>query len=427
MTTVMHDKIVLPALRGVMGDRVYYSCLMDFEELTTRVSYVDEVHERGSPLSDMIQRDLNEKATEDIARYLKEQSERFFNSLVIATYGGDPSWHALSNVRNTYGEEELNSLTEETVESVGFLTLDGNEKLFAVDGQHRLSGIKKAIAEGSEDTFHDRVSVIFIGHEQSRKGLQRTRRLFTTLNKNARKVSKGGIIALDEDDVMAICVRRLVEETPLFAGERVAFVAQNNMPVTNNISLTTIGNLYDLLQILFTTAKTELKRSKRDLQQIRPSDETLHGYYDLASLFFREMREQFDELEEYFSADDTVPVVKKYRGVDGGNALFRPIGLEIFTRIVAQLTQRRNISIGDAVGIAASLPRTLSDFPYQGLMWDPSARTVSNAHKVTLREILLYMIGASSMSRAILTTRYRRETGYDDAELPQPILYAGIG
>ena len=56
-----------------------------------------------------------------------------------------------------------------------------------------------------QDPF-DEVSVIFVAHEATSQGLERTRRLFTTLNKTDRPVSKGDIIALDEDDVVAICV-----------------------------------------------------------------------------------------------------------------------------------------------------------------------------------------------------------------------------
>ena len=47
---------------------------------------------------------------------------------------------------------------------------------------------------------------------------QQQDRLFTTLNKTARPVSKNAVIALDEDDVMAICVRRLIEDSRFFHG-----------------------------------------------------------------------------------------------------------------------------------------------------------------------------------------------------------------
>ena len=84
--------------------------------------------------------------------------------------------------------------------------------------------------------------MIFVAHEATPKGLQRTSRLFTTVNRTAVAVSKGDIIALDEDDVMGqICVRRLIEDTDLFRDDSLASVANNNMPVRNRTSLSTIG------------------------------------------------------------------------------------------------------------------------------------------------------------------------------------------
>ena len=411
--------LTLPALRGMMGDRAFYSCLMSFEELACRVSYAREVHQNES-LSDMIQREIQSRRGEEIADYLREQSERFFNSLVIATYGGDPNWHALSSVNGRHENDLLAGLTKETLESVGFLTLNGDEKLFPVDGQHRLAGIKRFVANQDDSDTYDEVSVIFVAHQETQEGRQRTRRLFTTLNKTARPVSKREIIALDEDDVMAICVRRLVEETPLFDGTKIAFVAYNNMPTTNMHSLTTIGNLYDILTILFTRAKTGLKRSRLSLQRTRPSDDAIDDYFRFATNFFTEIGDNFEEVGEFFSTPDTIPVVAKYRGRHGGSVMFRPIGLDMFARIVAQLTATMELS--EAIRLAAKLPRILTEAPYAGLMWDISTSTISNAHRVTLREVLLRMLGRSKMSDAYLTERYRRETGDEMATLPDRVV-----
>ena len=415
------EEIVLPALRGVMGDWVYYSCLMNLGELSSRVHYAEDIH-NNEALSDMIQRQLKKSRGAQIAEYLKVQPDRFFNSLVVATYGGQPHWHALSDVRSKTKTDKLKNLIEETVASVGFLALRGDENLFALDGQHRLAGIKKAVKDGLESDPYDEVSVIFVAHKNSKKGLERTRRLFTTLNKTARPVSKSDIIALDEDDVMAICVRRLIEETPLFSDKRVAFVASNNMPVTNTTSLTTIGNLYDVLTILFTTAHSNLKKRKPDLQRVRPSDEKLDEYFAYAKELFVQLRKNVKELDEFFSAGDTERVVKKYRGSHGGNALFRPIGLEILARIISRLT--KNMSLAQAVKTAAQLPRGLNEEPYEWLMWDSNKNTILNGHKVTLREVLLYMVGenAKNYSVATLLERYRRETGADSAELPKQLV-----
>ena len=412
------DPIVLPALRGIMGDWVYYLCLMDIGELNIRVRYAEEVHS-NKLLSDMIQRELKTGRAAQIAQYLENQPERFFNALVVASYGGRPNWHALDDVKSRDGE--LASLDDRTIASVGFLTLQGDEELFALDGQHRLAGIKKAISDGSHQGIDDDVSVIFVGHRDTKEGLERTRRLFTTLNKTARPVKKGEIIALDEDDVMAICVRRLIEQTDLFGGNRIAFVASNNMPATNTTSLTTIGSLYDVLTLLFTNVQTELKKQKADLQRVRPDDETLDKYFGLSKLYFFHLRNNFEALDEFFNAENAEPVVKKYRGRHGGKVLFRPIGLEIMTRVIVRLTS--DMSLEKAAKLAAELPKDLNEEPFQWLMWEPKSKIILNDHKVTIREVLLYMLGknAKKYSEEILIERYQRETGKDTAELPKTI------
>lgn len=415
MTEKKTEQIVLPALRGIMGNWVYYSCLMELKQFSMRVQYAKEVH-KNEHLSDMIQRELKSNRSIQIAEYLRDQPERFFNSLVVATYGGQPNWHPLSDIRNK--NDELQNLSEETIESVGFLTLQGDEQLFALDGQHRLAGIKEAVKQGLEPNHHDEISVIFVSHKNDKKGLERTRRLFTTLNKTARPVSKGEIVALDEDDVMAICVRRLIEETRLFSGERIAFVANNNVPVTNMTSLTTIGNLYDVLSLLFTNSHWDLRKSKSELQRVRPNDNYLEQYFEYSKKFFSCLRDNFKELDEFFSARETTKVVKKYRGNHGGSAMFRPIGLEIFTRIITRLTY--NMNLAQAIQLAAKLPRKLAEAPYKGLMWDVSNGVILTGHRVTLREVLLFMVGKNGKNypRHILLERYRRETDNETASLP---------
>ena len=414
-------RLVLPAIRGIMGDWVYYSCLMDLKELSLRVRYAREVH-KNKHLSDLIQRQLKTDRSKQIAEYLRNQPERFFNSLVVATYGGQPNWHALTDIRNKNISNELRNLNDETVESVGFLTLQGDEKLFALDGQHRLAGIKEIINQGLEPNHHDDISVIFVAHIDTENGLKRTRRLFTTLNKTAKPVTKGEIIALDEDDVMAICVRQLIEETDLFSGDRLAFVANNNVPVTNTTSLTTIGNLYDILSILFTNAKWDLKKRISELQRVRPDDHNLVRYFKYSENFISQLRENFKELDEFFTAKHTTAVVKKYRGSHGGNAMFRPIGLDIFTRIITQLTNDMNIT--QAIKLASKLPRNLAETPYEGLMWDSSNGVILTGHRVTLREVLLYMIKKNSnkYSKLTLLERYRKAIGDEAAELPSQLV-----
>ena len=414
-------KLVLPALRGIMGDWVYYSCLFDLRELSKRVEYARVIHTNTS-LSDMIQRRLEKRRSALISEYLCTQTERFFNSLVVATYDGRPNWHAVSSVRSTANNEEIQDLSETTIASVGFLTLNGDEKLFALDGQHRLAGIKKAVAENPNHDFgDDEVSVILVAHTDTENGLERTRRLFTTLNKNAKPVSKADTIALDEDDVMAICVRRLIEETDLFSGDRIAFVATNTMPTANTSSLTTIGNLYDVLTTLFTVVESPLKQRKVDLKKFRPDNQKLDKYFEFSKDFFHQLSRNLDELKEFFDATDTTSVVHRYRGNHGGSILFRPLVLGIFVHCIGLLTKQ--MPLPDAMKLAGKLPRELNKVPYNGLVWDNSTKRILNSgsHKVTLRKLLLYMVGQSDTSKEDLIERYRRDLGDKAEELPATI------
>ncbi len=404
-------QLTLPALRGVMGDWLYYTCLMTLEQVAARVRFAEELHP-NRPLSELIQRTLDQGRGKKIAHYLRTQPERLFNSLVVATYEGEPHWYSISHVQSTRPGRQPPPLTTETLEQVGFLSLRGDEQLFALDGQHRLAGIKRAV-QGTEEggPQQERVSVIFVAHEPTPRGLQRVRRLFTTLNKNAKTVAKRDIIALDEDDVMAICVRRLIEEEELFDEHRLAFVARTNVPPTNTVCLTTICSLYDVLQVLFTKSSFDLRRGRAALRSERPPEEQLDVYFEHARTYVRLLRDRFPELQEFFSSKDTEPVVRKYRGSHGGSALFRPIGLDIFTHVISRLTSR--MSLQDAVELATKLPRCLSEEPYEQLMWNPNNQVMVNSHKVLLREILSYMVGVNSARYPIskLLDQYVRTTG----------------
>ena len=413
------EQIVLPALRGVMGDWIFYSCLMDIKEISERVHYEEEVH-RNKGLSDMIQRQLKLGRSRQIATYLGTQNERFFNSLVIATYGGQPNWRALTDIRGRATKADLKNLSDETVESVGFLVLSGGEKLFAIDGRHQLAGLKRAVKERLVKDSYDTLSVIFVAHQATAKGIERTRRLFATLNKAERPVSKGDIVAFDEDDVMAICVRRLIEKTEFFAGKRVAFVASNNMPTSNSTSLTTIASLYDLLTTVFTKTRFDLKRSKAKLQRARPADKTLEAYFKYAKEFFKLLEKHFSELGEFFASRDTKEVVTEYRGRHGGGALFRPIGLDVFVQVIAELNNDHTLA--EAVKLAARLPRTLSEPPFAELMWNTGTNTIVSGNRVTLREVLLYMLGHSKLPDEVLAERYRQAIGNKNAPLPNRVV-----
>ena len=70
------------------------------------------------------------------------------------------------------------------------------------------------------------------------------------------------------------------------------------------------------------------------------------------------------------------------------------------------------MSLARAAKLAAELPDSLNEEPFQWLMWEPNKKIMLNGHKVTIREVLLYMVGknAKNYTEATLLERYQRET-----------------
>lgn len=124
--------IKLPAIRSKMGIWVYYVSSLSFYEVSQYVKPIDDELHKSELLSGMIQRSITDNY-KSIANYLETQDERFFNALILAVYDGQPIWNEI-RFEDSNGEDNYN---------LGLITLSGEEKIFPVDGQHRVAGIKK--------------------------------------------------------------------------------------------------------------------------------------------------------------------------------------------------------------------------------------------------------------------------------------------
>lgn len=133
--------------------------LLTLSQVAERVSYASEIH-ASQRLSEMIQRELAGDRSNKIADYLNRNGDRFFNSLVVAVYEGEPEWFPFENVSPLHVEFKPRDLSETAKYSLGYLSLRGDEKLFALDGQHRLAGIKQSVASDGQDLMDDEVSVL---------------------------------------------------------------------------------------------------------------------------------------------------------------------------------------------------------------------------------------------------------------------------
>lgn len=391
------DPIALPALRGKFGDWIYYACLFSVSDIVTRVNFAEEVH-HSEELSRLIQRRLKGERARQISQYLRNNDERFFNSLVLATYRGSPDWYDVRNLHSAQNQDVLENLSEPAAHALGLLLLSGKERIFALDGQHRLAGMRKAL-EADEALGEELLPIVLVAHGTSKTAERRTRRLFTTLNKMAVPVNKLDIISLDEDDVMAIATRRLVEDDGRFRSPKIAIISSESMPPTNKEALLTIAGLYDQLKLLFVyKARVDKGWALSDLRFNRPSDEVLDKFEQFASDYFSALADTFGPIKRYFESAKPSDVVGEFR-FRKRNALFFTIGLEIFTRAAITLAKRDDISVIEAVRKLKNFPVDLSKAPYRGVIWDPIRKVVVVSRKSLARLLVFHMLGLPISAR----------------------------
>ena len=417
----MAEPSSFPAIRCHLGDWAYFSTILPFGEVASRIRRANEIHSHQG-LDDMIQRELG-KRVKDIATYLETQPERFFNAIVVGIYGGSPDWLPV-DIEESNDVHPVN-LAQRARESLGVLQLSGEERLFAVDGQHRVEGIKDALRK-SPELKDEELAVLFVAHRETPEGTARTRRLFTTLNKYAKPVTTSEIIALDEDDAFAIIARMVVNQydglSKTYQGPKgpedllslVKFKG-SQVPSGDQYSITTIQMLYKLANILAVARSSSARR--RELKRTRPAPEVIETMYDDHVAFWEGLRKNVPSMQDALGSNPADRIASKYRSRTGGHILFRPVGQEAFARALRTLLDR-GIPIDEAMEALAETQLTLDQPPWRSVMWDPNQNTMNRTNLELAESLLLFMVGQRPVSpRFDLESSYRTTVGDQSARL----------
>jgi DNA sulfur modification protein DndB len=365
-----------------MGDWIYYISYMKLSDIAQRVRYAEEIH-TSKTLNDLLQRTLTSRS-QKIADYLVKQEQRFFNTLIIGVYDGSPSWYALSVNKNQ--RFDPSDIPEDLEGAIGYLSLTGREKLFAIDGQHRVAGIHRAIKRNAS-IGDDEVSVIFLSAKKDPESMKRTRRLFSTLNRYAKAVSKRDIIALDEDDTVAIIIRQLLDEYPLFYDERInTRVIGKSIPSNDKASITTLVALYDAVNIYLPDSNDSKWKA---FLSVRPNENIIHEYYQKTVELLDCLQRHFPELR-HVSKDHTQTI--KYRHSEGGHLLFRPVGLLMIAHVI-KLCVQHGFTLNEAVRRISKVNLDLSANPWAGLLWESiKKRMITRKENQQVAIVLLFYI-----------------------------------
>lgn len=377
--TIMKKTWYVPALRGALGDWIYYSTLMKAEHISTRIRPAHEIRETKA-LEDFLQRQLKPRV-EKIGIYLGERDSRFFNSIIIGVFDGLPSWAEfdLKKVAKKLNEEDMSDVKE----SLGLLIFTGNEKMFAIDGQHRVEGIKLAYQKNQGRIEADQFPVIFVAHLDTPVGKERTRRLFCDINKNAVPVSDGDKVVIDEDDLCAIVTRRVYASySPFNRGKEIAVTERKEILAEEG------KDRFTSLLALYTVTK-KLKRLFRKASGTLDQDpKNVSRFETIVTNFFDYALEHEVSLKKYFEQKLTTLVLERE---NNRNLFFRPVGLEILARLYVHFSAQNALS-----RLTFGLQRLNFQNPggvFDGILWSEGTVIARSKEKAAAVDLCLYMLG----------------------------------
>lgn len=405
----------IPAIRSKIGDWTFYISTLSFNQVAQFVSSIDDELHKSESLKELIQRSITNNYL-SIKDYIINQPELFFNSLVLAVYNDYPDW---TSVEIKFDDFETHK--------IGLLNFPGKHKIFPLDGQHRVEGIKAAIKENPE-LGEQSIGVIFVGHKNDELGMRRSRRLFSTLNRYAKPVTMDDIIALDEDDSVAIITRNLLEEFELFEGNRVTKSKNKSIQDNDKDSFTSIITLYqcnrELLKLFRNKRKIDAPdpyRDKKGLEEylkFRPHEVEITLFQEFCLNFWESFENTFLEVSDFKQKSEKGAL--KYRNKEnGGNLLFRPIGLYPFVQASIEIQKRTGKTFQDIFSKLNKINFTLNQLPWKNIVWNNIEKTMIMGSSGLVKLILIYSFDNKILrvsEKTSLVFKYSSKLGLEQAD-----------
>lgn len=216
----MDFHVDVPAMRGKIGSRTYYACLMPLSAIPNLFKFTDWI---GFTPEDREQRILNEKRVPDLKNYILDNDEDYLFSAITASYKTPPVFEP----KNGEGAEG----------NIGILKLKLGDELIINDGQHRCAGIAAALKENPEIGDHT-IAVLLFNYENK----ERVQQMFSDLNRFVVKTSKSLDILYDKRDKISAATIAFLDQVPLFK----SLTEKDNSSLrSKSTKLFTLAALYD--------------------------------------------------------------------------------------------------------------------------------------------------------------------------------------
>lgn len=186
-------KVTFPAMRGTMGQREYYACMMKLSVVPKMFTFRDWAE--FSP-EEREQRVLNEKRIPTIAKYIVENEDGYLFASITASYKCPVKFVPTGD------------------DGLGMLEMDFQEAEFVInDGQHRCAAIAHALKDNPA-LGDEMISVLLFPYENR----DRMQQMFSDLNRFVQKTSKSLDILYDKRDPLSRLTLDVINAVDVFDG-----------------------------------------------------------------------------------------------------------------------------------------------------------------------------------------------------------------
>ncbi|MCY3877039.1 MAG: DNA sulfur modification protein DndB [Rhodobacteraceae bacterium] len=245
-------KVTFPAMRGTIGGRTYYSCMMPLRVVPKMFTFRDWAE--FSP-EEREQRVLNQKRVPHIAKYILNNEEGYLFSAITASYQCKVTFEAAKDFQD-----------------LGSVEMNFDEAEFVInDGQHRCAAIAAAL-KTNPSLGDETISVLLFPYENR----DRMQQMFSDLNRFVVKTSKSLDILYDKRDPHSRLTLDVIRMIDVFDG----MVDRDAISIgVRSTKLFTLSTIYD--------ANKELLRFHDVEGSSEDKEESLQEITALAARFWK--------------------------------------------------------------------------------------------------------------------------------------------
>ena len=431
-----------------------------------------------------------------MALYLATREHHKFPPLLLVAYqdwvydpGHDkwgPDGGAMTGSLNVESLDTKSCVVDLDVATTSYFALDGQHRLMAIKGlkelldNGRLSPKRKdgssvsgkdVTREEVEGYYEERglelyrlqnamdevMGVEIIPAVQDREtfeqAVSRLRNVFVDVNETAKRLEKGRLALLDENDGFRIVARTVMTTHKLFKGSSGSSLnvdTESNQLSERSESYTTLNALVSITES-YLRAKPEFKgwkntvlglKGSRGVGLLRPTDDEVENGLVVMTAYFDALAElpSHQNMIAYF--DNEVGMEgKSPSGLRGGNEqniLFRPIAQVALARAAARLEVEQSANLTELVNVlskheeSGDLHLTRKTAPWFGILCDPVEEKIRRQkwYEDLCTEMLIYLLGGGFFENEERQERLRDDffnarKGITDSDEPMALSISG--